>query len=263
MKKILTTLLLAASTTFVFGQTLRVLDTLSKDITSTTYIVNITKGYGEPVLFGLKNTTNKKVKYLITRVYNKTGIVGKVCDNGLEIGFSFCTGSQCYPSFPDKQYTTPDTLVIGSLQTLPDPNIPSSYGITSDYGICEEACDELTVNYKIYPVGAASNDTTRITLKYSCSNGIKEEKLALGSLSEAYPNPTNNEFALSYKINTAAESEVVIFDVCGKRIQETKLVDKAGTVKISTSQFVPGIYFYSLIVNNQTVTTKKLIVQGL
>ena len=261
MKKIFTTILLAASTTFIFGQsTLRILDHKGADITNTTITVKVAKGELNVVELGIKNPTNKTILYKVNRTL-VSGPVNEACGAAL----SFCTGIQCYPPNTDITWTPEDTSSIGAGVTYPNPDTsikPLKYGITSDYTLCDNECNDLTVLYRVFKVEAGTKDTSYVTIKYSCTVGIKEEKASLGSISEAYPNPTSTEFALNYHINSTAKSEIAIFDVCGKRIKEAKLVDREGTVKIGTAQFVPGIYFYSLIVNNQTVTTKKLIVEG-
>ncbi len=259
MKTFFTTLILAASTSFMFGQSsLRILDYNGGDITNTTVVVKVMKGEVTTVMLGIKNPTNKTIFYSINRTL-LSGPMNEACGASLACN----TYIHDYPLSWDINWSPNDSSLIAAGVTYPnpDPLKPLVFGLNSYYSLCENECNDLTVLYRIYNLEAGTKDTSYVTIAYTCTTDIKGEKATLGSLSEAYPNPVSTEFALNYHTQTAAKSEIVIFDLCGKRIHETKLPDKDGTVKINAAQFKPGIYFYSLIVNNQTITTQKLIVE--
>ena len=260
MKTFFTTLILAASTSFMFGQSsLRILDYNGGDITNKTVVVKVTKGEVTTVMLGIKNPTNKTIFYSINRTL-LSGPMNEACGASLACN----TYIHDYPFSWDINWSPNDSSLIAAGVTYPnpDPLKPLVFGLNSYYNLCANECNDLTVLYRIYNLEAGTKDTSYVTIAYTCTTDIKNEKAPLGFISTAYPNPASTEFEISYQINTAAKSEIVIFDVCGKRIKETNLVDKEGTVKINTAQFVPGIYFYSLIVNSQTVTTKKLVVEN-
>lgn len=114
--------------------------------------------------------------------------------------------------------------------------------------------------YRVFKTDVGSNDTAYVTIKYTCSTGIQEEKALLGSISDAYPNPTRSDFSLNYKLNSAAKSELVIYDITGKAIMNTLLSKSEGVVTLNTSSLPAGVYLYSLLVNKQAVQTKRLLV---
>jgi hypothetical protein len=45
-------------------------------------------------------------------------------------------------------------------------------------------------------------------------------------------------------------------------VKEVAIADKQGIAKLNVSDLNAGIYFYSIIVDNKQVTTKKLIVSS-
>lgn len=75
------------------------------------------------------------------------------------------------------------------------------------------------------------------------------------------PNPFNKETAIEFFIaEKGATSSVLVFDMNGKLLKTLKLEGTGkGSITISANDFRPGMYYYSLIINNKEVDTKKMI----
>lgn len=250
MKKTLTSILLFASATIAFGQSIHILHD-NVDVTAKEITVPVYKNNEFVTELALKNTTGGDVDYKVSRT-----ILNPPFDPCSYI--LYCTGIICYGPNNDITFSPPDISTIKANETL--PNGPNTYGIAAHYSVCETACADLNVLYRVYNTAAGSKDTATVKIKYTCTNGITEENPALGSLSNAYPNPTNNGFTVKYAMKTFSQSEIAVYDLFGKKVIETKLPKAEGTITINTSSLAPGVYYYSLVVNNQRATTKRLVI---
>ena len=82
------------------------------------------------------------------------------------------------------------------------------------------------------------------------------------ALNQNYPNPFNPETVISYRLPTASEVELSIYNVLGQKV--VTLVSgkqKAGSYKVEwdATGFVSGIYLYRLETNKGFNNTKKLV----
>ena len=77
---------------------------------------------------------------------------------------------------------------------------------------------------------------------------------------DVYPNPANGTVFLDYKLKTDFKNgSVVLLNPLGEMILENELHDAEGSVKIDVSALSAGIYFCSMIVDGQTVISKKIV----
>ncbi len=78
-----------------------------------------------------------------------------------------------------------------------------------------------------------------------------------------YPNPVTNSTTIQYSVVDNGFVSIKIFDVLGKEV--TSLVNENKTtgtyeVKYNASSLQNGVYFYTMISNNKSVATQKMIV---
>lgn len=79
---------------------------------------------------------------------------------------------------------------------------------------------------------------------------------------DIYPNPINETGFLEYQIkNTNLDVKIVIHNVLGSVITEYQLNPLERVLKIQTQDYRPGVYFYSLHVDNEGKVTKKMIIR--
>lgn len=81
-------------------------------------------------------------------------------------------------------------------------------------------------------------------------------------LTDVYPNPVTEFAIFDYQIkNDSKEAKIIIHNVLGSIAGEYKLNPFEQQLKVSVEDFNPGVYFYSLYIDNEGVATKKLVVR--
>ena len=79
--------------------------------------------------------------------------------------------------------------------------------------------------------------------------------------SNAYPNPANNVVSFDYNMPFDAQTaSVAIYNMMGQEVVRQDVNVGGSRMDINVSDLTDGVYFYSLIVNNQTVKTNKLVI---
>jgi hypothetical protein len=82
------------------------------------------------------------------------------------------------------------------------------------------------------------------------------------TIQDVYPNPVQDLAYMDYRIhNESVTAKVVIHNILGRSISEFELSAFEERAKIQTEEFVSGIYFYTLYLNNNGVLTRKLIIR--
>lgn len=82
------------------------------------------------------------------------------------------------------------------------------------------------------------------------------------AVSNIYPNPASDHAAFNYIVYDAQTSaKVVIRNVLGSVVGEYVFSANERQLVLPLERFIPGVYFYTLWVNNKSVVTKKLIVK--
>lgn len=77
-----------------------------------------------------------------------------------------------------------------------------------------------------------------------------------------YPNPANEQASIEYALKVEGVSaKISISDVLGTQMGEFPLTYANSSIKIPTKQYESGVYFYTLVVDNKIIITKKLIVK--
>ena len=79
--------------------------------------------------------------------------------------------------------------------------------------------------------------------------------------SSAYPNPANSTVSFDYNMPLDVNSaSVAIYNMMGQEVVRENLNLGGSRADINVSDLNEGVYFYSLIVNNETVKTNKFVV---
>jgi len=67
---------------------------------------------------------------------------------------------------------------------------------------------------------------------------------------------------MNYKMGSASttNSKLVIYNMLGDRVMETRVEEVDGTVRMDVSTLDQGIYFCSLESDGKTLATKRLVV---
>ncbi|EON75056.1 hypothetical protein ADIS_4545 [Lunatimonas lonarensis] len=98
----------------------------------------------------------------------------------------------------------------------------------------------------VYTVEAAGDDY------------FSHKDFELGGVS---PNPTNRVAQLDYKIkNPAVNARVVVTSFIGNPIYDFRLDPMQNSLEINVTGLNPGVYLYTIFVDNKNIVTKKLVV---
>ncbi|MEM9544822.1 MAG: GEVED domain-containing protein [Bacteroidota bacterium] len=90
----------------------------------------------------------------------------------------------------------------------------------------------------------------------------EEDKIGVSSL-VLQPNPTRSEFNLVYKVGEESTSEMYILDVTGKLMLKQSYQNRPGQQmqRVDVSTLQSGIYYVTLITNNERITKRLVIVE--
>jgi len=108
----------------------------------------------------------------------------------------------------------------------------------------------LRFEMRTYAVGAGFGSVYYDDMSVTPSLGVKENQITSLKL---YPNPvTNGKFSISTDSNT--EKSVVIFDVLGKQVVNTKVMET-----VNVSNLKSGVYIVKITEEGKTATRKLVI----
>lgn len=81
------------------------------------------------------------------------------------------------------------------------------------------------------------------------------------TVKDVYPNPAIEQAFVDYHLmNDRAKAVVRVHNILGNLIGEYELSPYENLLRIRTEELNPGIYFYTLYINNESVLTRKLLV---
>lgn len=163
---------------------------------------------------------------------------------------------------------TEHTYCWGSCYPPPAPNPSSAYPVTKgdsalfdgEY-IPHSLLGVTSIKYTFFD-DANPNDSISVTISYHATGVNIQDLIAEINFSNAYPNPANAYTNFTYDIPKGINNAtLIIYDILGSVITEQPITNEKGTLKINTTEYTEGIYFYSLITSNNTLFTRKLIVR--
>jgi Secretion system C-terminal sorting domain len=121
-----------------------------------------------------------------------------------------------------------------------------------------------SISYRVFNV-KNPEDYTDIEMHYEVGEKAVESLLYSSStvdLTDVYPNPVREMAIFDYVIkNDSKEAKIIIHNVLGSVAGEYKLNPFEQQLKVSVENYNPGVYFYSLYIDNEGVATKKLVVR--
>jgi hypothetical protein len=112
-----------------------------------------------------------------------------------------------------------------------------------------------TAHFRYYILDGTETIIDSVDVSFSTTVTIDEsEKLVY----DLYPNPANGMVTLMMPA-IKGEIKFVLFNMVGAQVLTQTLVEGSNT--INCDQLQNGIYFYSIVKNNEIVETKKLVVR--
>lgn len=161
-----------------------------------------------------------------------------------------CIGEKC---FDPKRDLSKIKISLGPGEIFTDLYLEFEMGITETKG-----------NFDLHFYNSFNiRDVFVIESVYEVSgpiaDGTNHKDISIGS---AYPNPTHRTAQIDYTIkNPDAVVKISINSFIGNPIAEFQLDPLQKNLVINVADFNPGIYFYTLFVDNKNIVTKKLVVK--
>lgn len=233
MKRWIFGLLLSGFSLSGFAQTFELLDKQESFQTSFSETIRIP--------LKIRNNTNKAQFYIVRKLHSDL--------NGTQKGY-FCLDKNCLESGIEEfsKRVEPGETLQALVYVLES-------GIQSGQG---------NIKFQVFVKG---NPVEAIDYAVSVSVQEKDQKPVLFhskdiTIQDVYPNPVQDLAYMDYRIhNESITAKVVIHNILGRAINEFELSPFEDRVKIQTEDFVSGIYFYTLYLNNNGVLTRKLVVR--
>lgn len=169
--------------------------------------------------------------------------------------------------FPEVVRTLPDgskgilysdliPVLIESIKELQDSLTIQASEFTSQITSLRQELDEIRVLLgNPLPQNAPQQDNSG----NHSSNGMLGQEQP--ELYQNTPNPFNRETAIAYRLSASASSASIrIYNLNGQQLKKypLSLNSLTGTVTLSASAFTPGMYIYSLVINNQVIDSKRM-----
>lgn len=148
------------------------------------------------------------------------------------------------------------------------PAVPFAAGDTKDFSMhyqYENSFDDVVgqeqfIQYNLYEEGSHEMFVITVTFKYS-ANGISDNSI-VEEFSNAYPTPAKDVVSFDYNFSSSAnDAYVAIYSMTGQEVMRSAINDLQGKVSFNVSDLADGVYFYSLVVNGETVKSSKLVVR--
>ena len=149
-------------------------------------------------------------------------------------------------------YDGPDTtaLLIGAYSGIDDPGSTSS---SSNF-----------LSLKFSSDAGITGQGWKATYQFNPPSVIREKPISnQEEITRVYPNPFTTSTQICYEIENASSVTIHVYDYTGRRIRsfDQGTMDKGShCVEFSSDGLTSGIYFYSLEVNGQVITSKKMTI---
>ncbi|MDP3927736.1 MAG: PKD domain-containing protein [Bacteroidota bacterium] len=104
---------------------------------------------------------------------------------------------------------------------------------------------------------AASKNHSGHSVSNAKKHTIKNESIQLSNA----PNPFLGSTQIHYQIRQAyQDAELIVTDVMGKSVYSQKIIKPIDAIQFNATQLPAGIYYYSILLDNNTTKTKMMIV---
>ncbi|MCF8464429.1 MAG: T9SS type A sorting domain-containing protein [Flavobacteriales bacterium] len=143
-------------------------------------------------------------------------------------------------------------------------NIPSGGSVTNFYAdyLPHNSVGVATFEYCFFDEYNTSDETC-VQITFDTQNvGVEEVFAASGSaISESYPNPATKEAKINYSLRSDWKTaEITLYSMLGAKVRKVALKEKQGVLKMDVSTLPAGMYFYTLMVDDKSISTKKMLV---
>ena len=164
---------------------------------------------------------------------------------------SFCWNSYCFT--PDV-FEVENPMTLGSGQTSGDDDFYGEYRPQGQSGTSY-------VTFEFFSRNGAF-ETVKVTVEYTTqAASVAFFGARQSTISSPSPNPARNFANFNYEIPFgASQAAMVVRDLTGRVVLDVPLNVDDNRFQLNTSGLSNGIFLYSLVVDGQTVVTRRLMV---
>jgi hypothetical protein len=237
-KTLLFAVLLAVISVAGLAQSLSLTDSTGAVANNSTVIRNgIPNGNLIVAYFNVTNNSGKSIDVLCKKV-----------EVSLHAGtvVTFCWASNCYP---------PTTFVSPSAATI-EPGATNTE-FTGDYDP-QGTPGESLIRFVWFDQTNPTDSVCVNVLYKAFPLGIEPAGKATAT---AYPNPASSLVNFNYNLQDNPGATLIIRNLLGSPVKEAFLTETSGKTMVEVGDLPEGIYFYSVVVNGTTTSTKKLIIR--
>lgn len=243
MKRILLTFIIASfAVSFMSGQDLY-LTRNGKKLNDTVYV------WGEPtasvITFqaSLHNNTDNGMNLFVAR---------KQIDTLTGTSNNICWAGSCYSPTLD---TSLDYEFVPAGGASVEEDFAADYYPNGKIGTS-------IIKYTFYNKDNTDQKVEIVAKFWSSPEGIAEDAMSKGSVSNIYPNPAGNYVTIDYELTPKVkQASVRIFNLLGSTVKEAVMEKGSNELRINISDLQNGVYFYSVLINGNIYKTKKLVIR--
>ena len=188
-----------------------------------------------------KNTSDKPITLVIRKVDEQLGSTQKKY---------FCIDNNCM-----------DAKIEDCIIKVEPGQTTSNLYIALDAGLDENASSIKYIAYNKFSPGHSLD----VDLNFNVEEKISKASIYSSrqiTVYDVYPNPAVDHANVAYKLaGDNVKAKILVHNIIGNIIGEYALSAADSAVRIKTEDLSPGIYFYTLYVENEGVMTRKLIVK--
>ena len=122
--------------------------------------------------------------------------------------------------------------------------------------VLQNSIPQGTINKNLQNTGSLEQGNSETTLQVELANNNQ------AILYQNEPNPFSSSTVIRYFIpeDITGSTYIVFYDMYGKELHKAEITTKGfGKVDTNTEKLTSGMYSYSLIINDKTIETKKMI----
>jgi hypothetical protein len=212
---------------------------------------------GDTVIF--EGTPDEELTFHLVLTNNSADVdtvqlVRRLIDLSPTAAHNFCWGS-CYEPNLDSIFAPRAYVRLEPGQTCGEFDFTAYYLPNGFIGTS-------MVEYTFYNKNDASENLTVVALYVTSPDAIDENIIKNTWMSDVYPNPATNFVTIDYKLpREVVNANAKIVNLLGSVVSEKEVSVQNSTMRMDVSDLNSGIYFYSLFVNGEVYSTKKLVIR--
>ena len=169
-----------------------------------------------------------------------------------ETSSAFCWGL-CFPPGTDE---SADARLIMANSSSTDEEFSGHYTTAGKIGTS-------MVEYTFFNADNESQYVKVVAKYWASPNGIAEDAMNGGSISDIYPNPATSLVSIDFNMPAEVNSaKVSIVNLLGAVVKESVIERSSNKLTMDISELEGGIYFYTVLVNGDVFKTKKLVIKN-